>query len=67
MEFIIRENTLGKLANRNEESIQNVLVSCMIKICGAFGWSMTDNEINVLLFNPSINRYFIKFIHFLII
>ncbi len=47
VEFLIKENTLSKIASRPEESIQNVLVSSMTKICSSFCWSMTDNEIKV--------------------
>ena len=50
MEFFIKENTLGKIASRTEESIQNALISCMNKICNALCWSMNENEIKVILF-----------------
>lgn len=49
---------LSKIANRTEESIQNVLVPCMNKICSAFCWSMTDNEIKMLMqsFIPNLSN-----------
>ena len=47
VEFILKENTLGKIAARNEESIQNVLIGVMSKICSSLCWTMTDNELKV--------------------
>ncbi len=49
VEFLIKENTLSKLASRQEESIQNVLAGSLTKICSSFCWSMTDNEVKVCL------------------
>ena len=49
VEFLIKENTLSKIALRQEESIQTVLVDSMTKICSALCWSMTDNEIKTLI------------------
>jgi hypothetical protein len=48
VEFLIKENTISKIASRQEESIQAVLVNSMTKICSAFCWSMTDGELKVL-------------------
>ncbi len=47
IEILLRDNTFAKLAKRREESIQNVLVGVMTKICGSFCSSMSDNEIKV--------------------
>lgn len=58
VDFIIKENTLSKIANRTEESIQSVLVPSMNKICSAFCSSMTDKEIKILIqsFLPNLSN-----------
>ena len=55
VEFLIKENTLSKVACRQEESIQTVLASCMTKIWSAFCWSMTDNEIKTMIQSILLN------------
>ena len=66
VDFFIKENTLGKIAMRPEESIQNLLVASMNKICNALCWSMSDNEVkvndlkNLILLNFIINFFFCK-------
>ena len=57
-EFLIKENILSKLASRPEESIQSILVNSMSKICSSFCWSMTDNEIKMLIqsFLPNLSN-----------
>ena len=50
VEFLIKENTLSKVACRQEELIQTVLASCMT-IC----WSMTDNEIKTMIQSILLN------------
>lgn len=52
VEFLIKENTLSKIANRAEESIQGILINSMTKICSAFCWSMTDAELKVTFVTP---------------
>lgn len=47
VELLIKENILSKIATRQEEGIQSVLVGSMTKICSSFCWSMTDTEIKV--------------------
>jgi hypothetical protein len=58
VDFFIKENTLGKIASRPEESLQNVLVPCMNKICNALCWSMNDNEIRLFIqsFLPNLSN-----------
>ena len=55
VEFLIKENTLSKIASRQEDAIQNTLSASMNKICSAFCWSMTDNEIKTLIQSFLVN------------
>ena len=55
VELLLRDNTLGKIVSRGDESLQNTLVAVVNKICGAFGWCMTHNETNVSCIIQIIN------------
>jgi hypothetical protein len=61
VELLIKENILSKIAARQEEAIQSILVGSMTKICSSFCWSMTDSEIKVSLKIPKL-FFFIVFL-----
>jgi huntingtin len=48
-EFLLKEDTMKKIASRNEESIQNVLTDVMTKLSSSLCCCMTDQEIKVIL------------------
>ncbi len=49
VDFLVKENTLSKIAARQDDLIQACLVDAMTKICSSFCWSMTNNEVKTLL------------------
>ena len=46
-EFLLKDDTMRKIASRNEESIQNVLIDVITKLSNSLCCCMTDNEIKV--------------------
>ena len=49
-EFLIKEDTMKKIAYRTEESIQNILIEVMTKLSNSLCCCMNDNEIKVKIF-----------------